>query len=147
MEALQNGYAEGIALDSHGYVCEGSGENLFVVRNGNLYTAPMGNSVLPGITRDSVIRLAKDHCIPVIEQMIPREMLYIADELFFTGTAAEISPIRSVDRITVAKGTVGPVTKALQNDFFGILEGKTEDKYHWLTPVPVKAPKAQPAGG
>jgi branched-chain amino acid aminotransferase len=144
MEALLNGYAEGIALDTQGFVCEGSGENLFAVRNGNLYTAPMGNSVLPGITRDSVIRLAKDHCIPVIEQVIPREMLYIADELFFTGTAAEISPIRSVDKITVAKGAVGPITKTLQKDFFNILEGQTEDKYHWLTPVPVG--KKQPVG-
>jgi len=144
MEALLNGYAEGIALDTQGFVCEGSGENLFAVRNGNLYTAPMGNSVLPGITRDSVIRLAKDHCIPVIEQVIPREMLYIADELFFTGTAAEITPIRSVDRITVAKGAVGPITRTLQKDFFGILEGQAEDKYHWLTPVRVD--KKQPVG-
>jgi branched-chain amino acid aminotransferase len=144
MEALLNGYAEGIALDTQGFVCEGSGENLFAVRNGNLYTAPMGNSVLPGITRDSVIRLAKDHCIPVIEQVIPREMLYIADELFFTGTAAEITPIRSVDKITVAKGAVGPITRTLQKDFFGILEGKAEDKYHWLTPVRVD--KKQPVG-
>jgi branched-chain amino acid aminotransferase len=137
MEAVQNGYAEGIALDAQGFVSEGSGENVFVVRNGNLYTSPMGNSVLPGITRDCVIRLAKDHCIPVIEQMIPREFLYIGDELFFTGTAAEITPIRSVDRITVAHGAVGPVTKTLQKDFFGILEGQTEDKYHWLVSVPV----------
>ena len=146
MEAVINGYAEGIALDTHGFVSEGSGENLFLVRNGNLYTAPLGNSVLPGITRDSVIRLAKDHCLPVIEQMIPREMLYIADEVFFTGTAAEITAIRSVDRITVAKGTVGPVTKTLQKSFFDILHGRAEDKYHWLTPVPVRASKEQPVG-
>jgi branched-chain amino acid aminotransferase len=144
MEAAANGYAEGIALDALGFVSEGSGENLFLVRNGNLYTAPLGNSVLPGITRDSVIRLAKDHCIPVIEQMIPREMLYVADEAFFTGTAAEISPIRSVDRISVGKGVVGPVTKALQKDFFAILHGTAEDKYHWFTPVPVCA--AKPVG-
>jgi branched-chain amino acid aminotransferase len=144
MEAATNGYAEGIALDASGFVSEGSGENLFLVRNGNLYTPPLGNSVLPGITRDSVIRLAKDHCIPVIEQMIPREMLYVADEAFFTGTAAEISPIRSVDKILVGKGAVGPVTKTLQKDFFGILHGTAEDKYHWFTPVPVRA--AKPVG-
>jgi branched-chain amino acid aminotransferase len=139
MEAVKNGYIEGIALDAQGYVSEGSGENLFLVRNGTLYTAPLGSSVLPGITRDSIIRLAKDRCIPVIEQIIPREMLYIADEVFFTGTAAEITPIRSVDRIPVGKGTVGPVVKALHKDFFGILEGAAPDKYHWLTPVPVPA--------
>jgi branched-chain amino acid aminotransferase len=146
MEAAANGYAEGIALDTLGYVSEGSGENLFVVRNGNLYTAALGSSVLPGITRDSVIRLAKDHCIPVIEQMIPREMLYVADEIFFTGTAAEITPIRSVDKVTVGKGAVGPITKLLQKDFFGIAQGTAEDKYHWFTPVPVPAGKGQPVG-
>jgi branched-chain amino acid aminotransferase len=146
MEAIINGYVEGIALDTNGYVSEGSGENLFVARNGSLYTAPLGNSVLPGITRDSVIRLAKDHCVPVVEQMIPREMLYIADEVFFSGTAVEITPIRSVDKIMVGKGNIGPITKTLQQDFFGILEGKTDDKYHWLTPVPVRARKEQPVG-
>src|SRR5438874_4624899 len=96
MEAILNGYVEGIALDVSGYVSEGFGENLFVVRHGAIYTAPLGNSVLPGITRDSVIRIAKDRAIPVIEQMIPREMLYIADEVFFSGPAAEITPVRSV---------------------------------------------------
>ncbi|MFB3813035.1 MAG: branched-chain amino acid transaminase [Terriglobales bacterium] len=139
MEAILNGYVEGIALDASGYVSEGSGENLFVVRNGNLYTAPLGNSVLPGITRDTVIRLAKDHCVPVIEQMIPREMLYIADEVFFTGTAAEITPIRSVDKIKVGKGAVGPITQILRKDFFAILDGSAPDRYHWLTPVQGKA--------
>ena len=117
-----------------------------MVRDGNLFTPPLGNSVLPGITRDSVIRLAQDLGIPVVEQMIPREMLYIADEVFFTGTAAEITPIRSVDRITIGKGVVGPVTKALQKSFFGIVRGTVEDKYHWLTPVPVQAGKGQPVG-
>jgi branched-chain amino acid aminotransferase len=144
MEAILNGYVEGIALDSNGYVSEGSGENLFVVRQGNLYTAPLGNSVLPGITRDSVIRIAKDLLITVVEQPIPREMLYIADEVFFSGTAAEITPIRSVDKITVAKGAVGPVTKAIQKEFFGMIAGTEPDRYHWFTPVPVKKSAAQP---
>jgi len=137
MEALLNGYAEGIALDVNGYVSEGSGENLFVVFQGSLYTPPLGNSVLPGITRDSVIQLAKEMAVPVVEQMVPREMLYIAEEVFFSGTAAEITPIRSVDKITVAKGTVGPVTKALQREFFNIVNGVVPDRFHWLTPVPV----------
>jgi branched-chain amino acid aminotransferase len=140
MEAIINGYVEGIALDANGYVSEGSGENLFLVRNGTLLTAPLGNSVLPGITRDSVLRIAKDLGIPTIEQMIPREMLYISDEVFFTGTAAEITPIRSVDRIQVGAGKMGPVTKAIYTEFFRILKGETEDRYGWLTPVPVKQP-------
>ncbi|MBZ5647153.1 MAG: branched-chain amino acid transaminase [Acidobacteriia bacterium] len=137
MEAIVNGYVEGIALDANGYVSEGSGENVFLVRNGTLLTAPLGNSVLPGITRDSVIRLAKDLGIPVVEQVIPREMLYIADEVFFTGTAAEITPIRSIDKITVANGKTGPVTQALQKEFFAILQGKAPDRYNWFTPLPV----------
>src|SRR3954463_9940241 len=140
MEAIMNGYVEGIALDVNGYVSEGSGENLFLVRNGTLLTAPLGNSVLPGITRDSVLRIAKDLGIPTIEQMIPREMLYISDEVFFTGTAAEITPIRSVDRIQVGAGKMGPVAKAIYTEFFKILKGETEDRYGWLTPVPVKQP-------
>ena len=144
MEAILNGYVEGIALDANGYVCEGSGENLFVVRQGNLITAPLGNSVLPGITRDSVIRIARDLKIPVIEQGIPREMLYIADEVFFTGTAAEITPIRTVDKITVGKGHTGPVTKAVRDQFYGIINGTEPDRYHWFTPVPVK--EKQPVG-
>jgi len=137
MEAIINGYVEGIALDVNGYVSEGSGENLFLVRNGALLTAPLGNSVLPGITRDSVIRIARDLGIPVLEQMIPREMLYISDEVFFTGTAAEITPIRSVDKIQVGIGKMGPVTRAIHKELFGILEGRVEDRYGWLTPVPV----------
>ena len=139
MEAIVNGYVEGIALDVNGYVSEGSGENLFLVRNGTLLTAPLGNSVLPGITRDSILHLAKDLGIPVVEQMIPREMLYISDEVFFTGTAAEITPIRSVDKITVGDGKAGPVTKRLQKEFFAILQGTEPDRYHWFTPVPVQA--------
>ena len=144
MEATVNGYVEGIALDANGYVSEGSGENVFVVRRGVLQTAPLGNSVLPGITRDSVLQIARDLGIPVVEAGIPREMLYISDEAFFTGTAAEITPIRSVDRISVGDGTVGPVTQALQREFFGIVRGEKADKFHWLTPVPVQA--KQPVG-
>ena len=146
MEAILNGYVEGIALDARGYVSEGSGENLFVVRQGNLYTAPLGNSVLPGITRDSVLRIAKDLKITVIEQGIPREMLYIADEVFFCGTAAEITPIRSIDKITVGNGALGPVTRAIRNEFFGIINGTEPDRYHWFTPVGVKEKQKQPVG-
>jgi len=137
MEAIINGYAEGIALDVNGYVSEGSGENLFVVRNGVLQTAPLGNSVLPGITRDSVLQIARDLGIPVVEQGIPRESLYIADEVFFTGTAAEITPIRSVDKISVGKGVVGPITKSVQQEFYGIVHGEKPDRHNWLTPVKV----------
>ena len=144
MEATTNGYIEGIALDANGYVSEGSGENVFVVRNGVLQTAPLGNSVLPGITRDSILKIARDIGIPVSEAGIPREMLYIADEAFFTGTAAEVTPIRSVDRITVGKGNVGPITRALQREFFGIVHGTQPDRFNWLTPVQVGS--KQPVG-
>jgi branched-chain amino acid aminotransferase len=144
MEATVNGYAEGIALDANGYVSEGSGENVFVVRRGVLQTAPLGNSVLPGITRDSVLQIARDLGIPVVEAGIPREMLYISDEVFFTGTAAEITPIRSVDRISVGDGNVGPITRALQHEFFGIVRGEKPDKFRWLTPVGVGS--KQPVG-
>ena len=135
MEALANGYAEGIALDTNGYVSEGSGENIFVVRDGAIHTPPLASSVLPGITRSSVMTLCEDLGIPIREQMIPREMLYIADEVFFTGTAAEITPLRSVDRITVGAGRRGPVTKRLQDEFFAILSGAKPDRHNWLTPV------------
>jgi branched-chain amino acid aminotransferase len=135
MEALANGYAEGIALDTNGHVSEGSGENIFVVRDGCIHTPPLGASVLPGITRDSVLTLARAAGIPVVETIIPREMLYIADEVFFSGTAAEITPIRSVDRITVGKGRRGPVAERLQKDFFGVIDGTAPDVHHWLTPV------------
>jgi branched-chain amino acid aminotransferase len=137
MEAIVNGFAEGIALDVNGCVAEGSGENLFVVRNSVLQTAPIGCSVLPGITRDSVLQIARDLGIRIIEQQIPRESLYIADEVFFSGTAAEITPIRSVDRITVGKGKIGAITKAIQDEFYGIVHGQKPDRYQWLTPVPV----------
>jgi branched-chain amino acid aminotransferase len=137
MEAIINGYVEGIALDANGYVSEGSGENVFIVRNGTLQTAPLGNSVLPGITRDSVLQIARGLGIPVAEQGIPRELLYIADEAFLTGTAAEITPIRSVDKISVGKGVTGAVTKAIQKEFYGIVHGEKADRFGWLTPVPV----------
>jgi branched-chain amino acid aminotransferase len=135
MEAHVNGYAEGIALDDSGYVSEGSGENVFVVRDGKILTPPLGASVLPGITRQTVIELANSLGMTVTETPIPRELLYIADEVFFTGTAAEITPVRSVDRIVVGKGQRGPVTEHLQREFFAIVEGTKEDRFGWLTPV------------
>ncbi len=140
MEALANGYHEGIALDTAGYVSEGSGENIFVVRDGKILTPPLGASVLPGITRDSVIQLAQELGIPVVEGLVPREMLYIADEVFFSGTAAEITPIRSVDRVQVGAGRRGPVTERLQKEFFAILDGSKPDHHGWLTPVNAPQP-------
>jgi branched-chain amino acid aminotransferase len=137
MEAITNGYSEAIALDSSGYVSEGSGENIYAVRDGKIYTPPLGASVLPGITRDTVIRLAHDLGIPLVETIVPREMLYIADEVFFSGTAAEITPIRSIDRIVVGKGRRGPIAEKLQKEFFAIIEGGKPDRYGWLTPVNV----------
>ena len=137
MEARTNGYHEGIALDVAGNVSEGSGENIFVVRDGRILTPPLGSSALEGITRDAVIQLAADFAIPVVETQIPREMLYIADELFFTGTAAEISPIRSVDRIPVGTGSRGPITERLQTEFLAIARGVRPDRHGWLTPVGV----------
>jgi len=133
MEAITNGYTEGISLDTSGHVSEGSGENLFVIRGGKIFTPPLSSSILPGITRDSVITLARELGYTVTEQAISREMLYIADEVFFTGTAAEITPIRSVDRIVVGKGQPGPLTRNLQVRFLAIVQGQTEDKYGWLT--------------
>jgi len=134
LEALTNGYVEGIALDVHGMVSEGSGENIFVIRDSTIYTTPLGSSILPGITRASVVTLAKDLGYTVIEMAIPREMLYIADEVFFSGTAAEITPIRSIDKIVVGAGHAGPITKKLQNAFFTIIQSG-KDKHHWLTRV------------
>ncbi len=142
MEADMHGYAEGIALDVNGYLSEGSGENLFIVRNGVLYTTPLANSVLSGITRDSILTLARHFGIPVVEQVMPREMLYIADEVFFTGTAAEVTPIRSVDRIQVADGGTGPITKQLADEYFGIANGLRADRFGWLTPVNVRVEQA-----
>jgi branched-chain amino acid aminotransferase len=142
MEAIANGYSEGIALDASGYVSEGSGENIFVVRDGRILTPAMGASVLPGITRDTVIKLAGDLGIPVVEGIVPRELLYIADEVFFSGTAAEITPIRSVDRIKVGKGRRGPVAEALQKEFFAIVNGTKADRYGWLSLVETPQPVA-----
>jgi len=137
MEAITNGYHEGIALDHNGRISEGSGENLFLVWKGVLYTPPLSASTLPGITRMTVLQLAQEMGIPREEKTIPREMIYAADEMFFTGTAAEITPIRSVDRITVGKGRRGPITERIQKAFFDIVEGRVEDRFGWLTPVEV----------
>ena len=142
MEADINGYVEGIALDRNGYLSEGSGENLFLVRNGMLYTSPLANSVLNGITRDSILVLARQHGIPVVEQALPREMLYICDEAFFTGTAAEVTHLRSVDRIMVGDGSMGPITRLLHKAYFDILHGLAPDRYNWLTPVRVRSLEA-----
>ncbi|NQT79242.1 MAG: branched-chain amino acid transaminase [Candidatus Aminicenantes bacterium] len=133
MEAILEGYVEGIALNVRGHISEGSGENVFLVIDGTIHTPPLSASILPGITRASVIQLAKDLGFPFIEETIPREMLYIADEVFFTGSAAEITPIRSVDKLPVGKGERGPITKSLQDEFFAYINGEKEDKYHWLT--------------
>ncbi|MBM4196486.1 MAG: branched-chain amino acid transaminase [Gammaproteobacteria bacterium] len=135
LEAKQRGFAEGIALSTDGMVSEGAGENIFVVRDGVVYTPPSAASILTGITRDSVMTLARDAGLEVIERAIPREMLYIADEIFLTGTAAEITPVRSVDRIAVGSGQRGPLTHRVQDAFFGLFSGKTADKWGWLEPV------------
>jgi branched-chain amino acid aminotransferase len=135
MEAIANGYAEGIALDVQGYVSEGSGENIFVVRDGKIITPPLGASVLPGITRDAILTLAQEAGIAVVESIIPRELLYIADEVFFSGTAAEITPIRSIDRITIGSGRRGPVAERLQKEFFGVINGARPDTHKRLSPV------------
>lgn len=133
MEAILNGYTEGIALDSGGNVSEGSGENLFLVLNNTVYTPPIAASILPGITRDTVVKLCDLLGLEVKKQDIPREMLYIADEVFFTGTAAEITPIRSIDKIQIGQGRRGPITKRLQEEFFAITSGRKEAPGDWLT--------------
>jgi len=132
MEALADGYAEGIALDTYGNLSEGSGQNIFIVREGVIYTPPVGNSVLWGITRDSVMTIARDLGFNVSEQTLPRETLYIADEVFFVGTAVEVTPIRSVDRVKVGRGRRGPVTEAIQQRFFQIVKGDVPDTHGWL---------------
>jgi len=137
MEAQANGYAEGIALDVDGHISEGSGENVFIVKSGAVVTPPLANGPLPGITRDTVMTLCRDMKFPISELVIPREMLYLADEIFFAGTAVEITPIRSVDRIKIGSGTRGPVTKQLQEEFFAITSGAKADRHGWLTPVRV----------
>ncbi len=136
MEAKLDNYAEGIMLDSFGHVSEGSGENLFVVRDGKILTAPISAGILNGITRDCVVQIARDLGYQVVEQVMPRELLYIADELFFTGTAAEVTPIRSVDRISIGNGARGPITEAIQEQYMGTAEGRLPDRYGWLTRVP-----------
>ncbi|WP_392559102.1 branched-chain amino acid transaminase [Orbus mooreae] len=131
-EARRHGYQEGIALDVHGYVSEGAGENIFIVKNGILFTPTLTSAALPGITRDAILTLAKDLGIEIREQTLSRESLYLADEVFMTGTAAEITPVRSVDGIQIGIGRCGPLTKQIQQAFFGLFNGKTEDKYGWL---------------
>jgi branched-chain amino acid aminotransferase len=135
LEAKDHGYVEGIALDVYGYVSEGSGENVFIVRDGALITPSFSSSILPGIVRNTVITLAQEMGLKIIEESIPREALYIADEVFFTGSAAEITPINSIDKIPIGTGMRGPVTKKLQDRFFEIVSGEAEDKYSWLTYV------------
>jgi branched-chain amino acid aminotransferase len=141
MEAAHLGYTEGIALDANGFVSEGSGENIFVVSHGEIVTPPLAASILQGITRRCVITLAQDLGYRVKEEVIPRELLYMADEVFFTGTAAEITPIRSVDGITIGAGRRGPVAERLQSEFFGITSGDKKDRYGWLTPVQAQREK------
>jgi branched-chain amino acid aminotransferase len=140
MNAVKNDKMEGIMLSSDGYLAEGSGENLFVVRDDTLYTAPTGLSILPGITRDAIITLARKRGYEVVEKRLPREVLYIADELFFTGTAAEVTPIRTVDDYTIGDGSRGPVTKELQEAFFDVVHAGN-DPHDWLTFVDVSAPE------
>ncbi|MBT8441172.1 MAG: branched-chain amino acid transaminase [Gammaproteobacteria bacterium] len=135
LEARRLGFAEGIALNSEGYVSEGAGENLFLVRDNTIYTPPSSASILAGITRDTVMRLARSVGLEVIEQNIPREMLYIADEVFLTGSAAEVTPVRSVDKIAVGAGSRGPVTESIQQAFFGLFDGSTADQWGWLESI------------
>jgi branched-chain amino acid aminotransferase len=135
LEAKRNGFAEGIALSADGLLSEGSGENLFIIRRGVLYTPPAAASILVGITRDTVFSMAADLGLKIVEQSLPREMLYLADEVFLTGTAAEITPVRSIDRMTIGEGCCGPITAALQERFFGLFSGATEDRHGWLDHV------------
>lgn len=135
LEAITDGYQEGIALDSFGFVAEGSGENIFLVRGGVLHTPTIGSAILPGITRDCVLTLARELGLEVREEQVPREMLYISDEVFFTGTAAEITPITAVDRIPIGNGRVGEITRRLQAAFFDVIEGRARDRHGWLFPV------------
>ena len=145
MEALRNGYAEGIALGPSGLVSEGSGQNLFVVHNGTLYTPTVNGTLLHGITRNAILTLAQDMGIPVREQELPREFLYAADEVFLTGTASEVTPVRSVDRIQIASGRRGPVTTRIQQRFLDLVHGRGEDTYGWLTHVHAERAAKQPA--
>jgi branched-chain amino acid aminotransferase len=135
LEARRLGFAEGLALNTAGFVSEGAGENVFVVQNGKLYTPPVASAILAGLTRDSVIKLAQSAGLEVLEQNIPRELLYIADEVFLTGTAAEVTPVRSIDKIPVGEGKRGPITERLQKLFFGLFDGNTADRFGWLEPI------------
>ena len=146
LEARRLGFAEGIGLSPDGLVSEGAGENLFLIRDGVIYTPTLAASILGGLTRDTVLRLARERGLEVKETSIPREMLYLADELFFTGTAAEITPVRSVDRIKIGSGKRGPITESLQKAFFGLFEGRTPDKWGWLEYVDMHAGKAAATG-
>lgn len=139
MEAKADGYVEGIMLDVNGHVSEGSGENLFVARDGVLYTAPLSASILNGITRDAVVTIARDLGYDVREMLLPREFLLVADEVFFTGTAAEITPVKSIDHSPIGEGRRGPITRAIQERFLAIATGKAPDSRGWLTPVPTAA--------
>jgi branched-chain amino acid aminotransferase len=147
MEAIADGYSEGIALDAFGNLSEGSGQNLFIVRDNTLYTPPLAASVLPGITRSSIITLARDLGFEVREEMLPRELLYIADEAFFVGTAAEITPIRSVDKITIGNGRRGPITEAIQQAFFDVVTARVEDRHGWLEYVYPGEPRSAARAG
>ncbi len=138
MEAHDEGFNDAIALDMSGFVSEGSGENIFVALDGIVYTPPVASSILSGVTRDAALTLLRTLGYDVREQTVARDMLYIADEIFLTGTAAEVTPVRSVDRIPVGSGTRGPITKAVQDQFFGITSGKLPDQFGWLTPVTVR---------
>jgi len=131
MEAMADGYSEGIGLDVDGFVSEGSGENIFVIRDGVLYTPTIGSCVLPGLTRNCIFKIAKEFDYTIVETRINREMLYIADEIFFTGSAAEVTPIRSVDRIPVGRGSRGPITEKIQSRYFEYVNGEREDVYSW----------------
>lgn len=144
MEAILNGFAEGIALDVGGFICEGSGENVFLVKDGVLFTPSAASPILHGVTRDTVITLAREVGLTVREELIPRETLYVADEIFLTGSASEITPVASVDHVRVGEGRPGPLTRRLQEMFFRVVRGDTEDRHGWLTPVPARerAPRA-----
>jgi branched-chain amino acid aminotransferase len=144
MEALADGYSEGIALDVYGNVSEGSGQNIFIVRHDELFTPPLSASVLGGITRDTIITLAGDLGLRVTETNLPRESLYIADEVFVVGTAAEVTPIRSIDKIVIGTGKRGPVTERLQRAFFAVIDGETADAHGWLTFVYPEEASARP---
>jgi branched-chain amino acid aminotransferase len=144
LEARRLGFAEGLALNTAGFVSEGAGENLFVIQNGRIYTPPVASSILSGLTRNTVIQFAERAGIEVLEQDIPRELLYIADEVFLTGTAAEITPVRSVDKIPVGEGKRGPITEKLQRQFFGLFDGTTADTEGWLEPIVDQKTRTRP---